>query len=239
MQKVVHLFYIFTTIFYFNFFRSGKSFLYWLKFELIKNLLNHVNRIQIHSNCPALCFGTPLVSAPSSPAPLPLMLPDHARLHRGRVWLSIGPPPPTPSSTRHPQARPPPQWLSPPRPLQKGLSARRHPLFPPHVTSSPTGPRTKPPPLPLCLLSTPVPEAAIVPPILEPLCPLIPFSRELLPLEPPITDWLAPLRPLHSLRLSEHLVVVVDHHSSPERRHHNPTSLSNALLHLTDDRVPR
>jgi hypothetical protein len=149
MQKVVHLFYIFTTIFYFNFFRSGKSFLYWLKFELIKNLLNHVNRIQIHSNCPALCFGTPLVSAPSSPAPLPLMLPDHARLHRGRVWLSIGPPPPTPSSTRHPQARPPPPPMAltttptskgAERPPSPSFSSSRHffPNWTPH--EAPTAP---------------------------------------------------------------------------------------------------
>jgi hypothetical protein len=137
---------------------------------------------------------------------------------------------PPPSSTRHPQAAP------------NGSRGRtcfkrgRAPAVAPFSSSHHFFPNRTPheaPPLPLFLLSTLVPKAATIPPVLEPPRQPFPFSRELLPLEPPITNWLVPLSPLHSLRLLEHLVIVADHHGSPERRR------PEALLRLTDDKAPQ
>jgi hypothetical protein len=186
-----------------------------------------VNRIQIHSNFPALCFGTPLISTLSCPTPLPPTSPNHAHLRRGWVWSPTDPHPP-PRGT----PKPPPTVLAA-APASKGAE---HPPLPPFSSSHHFFPNRTPheaPPLPLFLLSTLVPKAATVPPVLEPPRQPIPFSRELLPLEPPITDWLVPLSPLHSLRLLEHLIIVADHHGSPERRR------PEALLRLTDDRAPQ
>jgi hypothetical protein len=199
MEKVVPLFKSFTTKFYFNFFELGMVLLDYSKLERIWTPLNHFK----------FWIGIKIVW-PSPPAPCQG---PHASLS----------PSPSHSSPISKPPRNPPHRLSLPRLLQKGPSAHRCPLFPPRATSSPTVPRMTPPPLPLCLLSMSVSEATAVSPVLEPPCPLIPFSRELLPPQLPIADWSVPLSPLHSLRLSEHPVVVVDHHGSPKSHHHNRT----------------
>jgi hypothetical protein len=88
MEKFVHLFEIFKTIFYLKNLRSGKSFLSWSNFEQIQNWFKFVWNLWIGLNR----AGT--VPGPMRQHPHSLVLPlfeRHPATHRHRAWAAVAP----------------------------------------------------------------------------------------------------------------------------------------------------